>query len=571
LVAFWPGLQVLKGDIKGAIKMHETLHQIVKKHDFIPEAVLFDHSAHWSSYPLRPEFLESTYYLYRATNDDYYLEIAKQMLNQLEKYSRVKCGYAAIADVKTKQHEDRMDSFVYAETFKYLYLMFAEEHELAIDVDQFIFSTEAHLLPLNLAQYATKEVKQKLKDEKNKNKNKKSKKIKNKIKKDSKNPQWINRSCPSLQVLFQNKLDDETGLIISVGEATKLIRQSVTNVKLAEKCEKPNTYDIQMNFENNIKIKDKSRELPLRAADFVAGRKDHMNILKRLGVSLSTMSDGRVQLVHKTSDANNYLDAELGILFMTEMLELSKQSNFQLKTESKQTGLDEYRPVSLTIVWPPQQFNNNEKRHKSYIAGPSHFGYDLRSKIGIFGELTIAKEIDLCKSYEGLAAQATGRILIAKRGNCMFIDKARLAEKFGAIGLIIIDNIEDSQNNANSENGATLFAMSGDGVQDVSIPCIFLFGKDGNDLLWILRSYQNMIVLLGNYDAMNKNSNEVMSPAEVALNYEPNISKLKDIMSAHKKMSSLNRNTFLDVINSQNDKNKVIFSNILCSKKLFAS
>jgi mannosidase alpha-like ER degradation enhancer 3 len=103
LLAFWPGLQVMKGDIKGAIKMHETLNQIVKKYDFLPEAVLFDYSVHWAGHPLRPEFLESTYYLYKATHDEYYLEVAKKALNQLEKYSRVRCGYAAFTDVKSKQ------------------------------------------------------------------------------------------------------------------------------------------------------------------------------------------------------------------------------------------------------------------------------------------------------------------------------------------------------------------------------------------------------------------------------------------------------------------------------------
>ena len=45
----------------------------------------------------------------------------------------------------------RMDSFVLAETFKYLYLLFAEEEELLLDMDGFIFNTEAHLLPLSLA------------------------------------------------------------------------------------------------------------------------------------------------------------------------------------------------------------------------------------------------------------------------------------------------------------------------------------------------------------------------------------------------------------------------------------
>lgn len=44
-----------------------------------------------------------------------------------------------------------MDSFVLSETFKYLYLLFAHPSDLIVDMDQFIFTTEAHLLPLSLA------------------------------------------------------------------------------------------------------------------------------------------------------------------------------------------------------------------------------------------------------------------------------------------------------------------------------------------------------------------------------------------------------------------------------------
>ena len=46
-----------------------------------------------------------------------------------------------------------MDSYVLAEVFKYLYLLFAEEEDLALDMDQFIFTTEAHLLPISLTKY----------------------------------------------------------------------------------------------------------------------------------------------------------------------------------------------------------------------------------------------------------------------------------------------------------------------------------------------------------------------------------------------------------------------------------
>ena len=54
----------------------------------------------------------------------------------------------------------------------------------------------------------------------------------------------------------------------------------------------------------------------MRAADFVAGRKDHMEILNKLGIKLATIQDDRVQLVHKTGDAASYEDAELGMLFL---------------------------------------------------------------------------------------------------------------------------------------------------------------------------------------------------------------------------------------------------------------
>lgn len=66
LFAFWPGLQVLKGDIKPAIEVHEMLYQVMQRHNFLPEAFTTDFRVHWSQHPLRPEFIESTYFLYRV-------------------------------------------------------------------------------------------------------------------------------------------------------------------------------------------------------------------------------------------------------------------------------------------------------------------------------------------------------------------------------------------------------------------------------------------------------------------------------------------------------------------------
>lgn len=100
---------------------------------------------------MRPEFLESTYFLHRATGDDHYLFVGKAALKALQQYARVSCGYAAVNDVRTRIHEDRMDSFVLAETFKYLYMLFGYNNDLPLNMDEYVLTTEAHFLPLSLA------------------------------------------------------------------------------------------------------------------------------------------------------------------------------------------------------------------------------------------------------------------------------------------------------------------------------------------------------------------------------------------------------------------------------------
>ncbi|KAG8010629.1 ER degradation-enhancing alpha-mannosidase-like protein 3, partial [Nibea albiflora] len=151
LLAFFPGLQVLRGDLKPAIETHEMLYQVTKQHKFLPEAFTTEFRVHWGQHLLRPEFAESTYYLYKATGDPYYLRVGQSIVEKLNAYARVPCGFAAVQDVRTGTHEDRMDSFFLAEMFKYLYLLFSEKSELPIDIDDYIFTTEAHLLPVSLS------------------------------------------------------------------------------------------------------------------------------------------------------------------------------------------------------------------------------------------------------------------------------------------------------------------------------------------------------------------------------------------------------------------------------------
>ena len=96
------------------------------------------------SYHLRPEIIESTYYLYRYTGHPEYRRMGEKMFDDFVKYCRAEAGYAALVDVTTKQQVDEMQSFVLAETFKYFYLLFAPPETLQFD--KVIFNTEAHPL-----------------------------------------------------------------------------------------------------------------------------------------------------------------------------------------------------------------------------------------------------------------------------------------------------------------------------------------------------------------------------------------------------------------------------------------
>jgi len=125
LSAFMPGLLTLAGDIEEAVCLHFLYFSIWRMFDAMPERynwkllepeVLF--------YPLRPELIESTYHLYRATKSPFYLHAGKELLDALNRNVKTSCGYATLHSVKTRQLEDRMESFFLAETVKYLYVSF---------------------------------------------------------------------------------------------------------------------------------------------------------------------------------------------------------------------------------------------------------------------------------------------------------------------------------------------------------------------------------------------------------------------------------------------------------------
>ena len=105
-------------------------------------------------YILRPEAIESIFILYRITGDKKYTDAAWRIFQHIDKYTKTETANAAIRDVSGKnngkgkggevevQLDNRMESFWLAETLKYFYAIFSEEHVL--DLDKFVLNTEAH-------------------------------------------------------------------------------------------------------------------------------------------------------------------------------------------------------------------------------------------------------------------------------------------------------------------------------------------------------------------------------------------------------------------------------------------
>ena len=143
LDAFFPAVLALSGDLKRAKRLQDSSFKMWRHSDIEPE--VFDYrtkTVKSAGYPLRPEIVESTYYLYHYTKDEKYMRMGWQMWKDFVKYCRTDEGYAALKSVVTKEKSDSMQSFLFAETFKYFYLLFAPPETL--DFKNVIFNTEAH-------------------------------------------------------------------------------------------------------------------------------------------------------------------------------------------------------------------------------------------------------------------------------------------------------------------------------------------------------------------------------------------------------------------------------------------
>ena len=145
-------MQMLIGELDLGVETLRAFHTLWRHLGFHPEGfnlASMQVQPGQKGYPLRPEHAESLFWAHRTTGGVEWLNAGIDVLRSLERL-RLTCGYAAVSDVVNGTLEDKMESFYLSETLKYLYLLFDPDDDVYAH-GRYVFTTEAHPLPLDLA------------------------------------------------------------------------------------------------------------------------------------------------------------------------------------------------------------------------------------------------------------------------------------------------------------------------------------------------------------------------------------------------------------------------------------
>ena len=145
LAAFFAGSLALSGDLDRARRLQDSNYKMWTLTGIEPEAIDYRTMQVLSpGYELRPENIESAYYLYYFTRDEKYRQMGMTYFNSIVQECRTPSAFAALRSVETKTQRDDMESYFFAETLKYLYLLLGDPDR--VDLSKTVFNTEAHPL-----------------------------------------------------------------------------------------------------------------------------------------------------------------------------------------------------------------------------------------------------------------------------------------------------------------------------------------------------------------------------------------------------------------------------------------
>ena len=94
----------------------------------------------------RPEAVETWFYMWYYTKDPKWRDMGWKVFEAFERYASTGSGWTALPNVDDphRKRDDKMESFVLAETVKYFYLLFDPDYPVPLET--YVFNTEAHPL-----------------------------------------------------------------------------------------------------------------------------------------------------------------------------------------------------------------------------------------------------------------------------------------------------------------------------------------------------------------------------------------------------------------------------------------
>lgn len=135
-----------------AVEITQTCYQMYQltPTGLAPENVIFDETGMRTGethYRLRPETLESLFYLYRITGNTTYRDWSYNIFEAINRKTKTKYGFATVNDVSDVNSllDDDEETWMGAETLKYALL--TQLPARALPLDEFVLNTEAHPFP----------------------------------------------------------------------------------------------------------------------------------------------------------------------------------------------------------------------------------------------------------------------------------------------------------------------------------------------------------------------------------------------------------------------------------------
>ncbi|VDM94139.1 unnamed protein product [Onchocerca ochengi] len=170
-----------------------------------------------------------------------------------------------------------MDSFVLSETLKYLYMIFTDPSDLQIDLDNYVLTTEAHFIPLSIA--------------------------------DTDNSEKLPRR---LIIDPDEIIDDENAMIAKKFRSAcpTVINEKHDNLPAYAEGLRNTVQNIVSELAKNSESTNSCPGIPKRlsAWSFSPTNVEHLRQLKQMGIQMEFQVDGHVHLTHSpdSGEANEF-------------------------------------------------------------------------------------------------------------------------------------------------------------------------------------------------------------------------------------------------------------------------